>query len=154
MSREMSREVAAPADARAMTAAGADQDEKVRKVELAISSLLRVGVLSSLLIVLAGTVVTFVHHPHYLSNRHDLGPLTKPGAEFPHTIGSLVQGLQHGQGRAIVMAGLLLLIATPVMRVAFSVLAFVYQHDRVFVVITSIVLTLLLVSFVLGRGGG
>jgi uncharacterized membrane protein len=52
------------------------------------------------------------------------------------------------------MAGLLLLIATPVMRVAFSVLVFVYQHDRVFVVITSIVLTLLLVSFVLGRGGG
>lgn len=150
----MSREMAERADTRALPAAGADQDEKVRKVELAISSLLRIGVLSSLLIVLAGTVVTFVHHPRYLSHRHDLGPLTKPGAEFPHTIGSLVQGLQHGQGRAIVMAGLLLLIATPVMRVAFSVLAFVYQHDRVFVVITSIVLTLLLVSFFLGRGGG
>ena len=150
----MSREIASPADVRAMPAAGADQDEKVRKVELAISSLLRIGVLTSLLVVLAGTVVTFVHHPHYLNNRRDLGPLTKPGAEFPHTLGSLVQGLQHGQGRAIVMAGLLLLIATPVMRVAFSVLAFVYQHDPVFVVITSIVLTLLLVSFVLGRGGG
>ena len=113
-----------------LPAAGLDQDEKVRRVELAISSLLRVGVLTSLLVVLAGTVVTFVHHPRYLSNRHDLGPLTKPGAEFPHTLGVLVQGLEHGQGRAIVMAGLLLLIATPVMRVAFSVLAFVYQRDR------------------------
>jgi len=132
--------------------AGADED-KVRKVELAISALLRVGVLTSLLVVLAGTVVTFVHHPHYLSSHHDLGPLTTPGAVFPHSLPSLVRGLEHGQGRAIVMAGLLLLIATPVLRVAVSVLAFVYQRDRIFVGITTVVLTLLLVSFVLGRGG-
>jgi len=129
-------------------------DEKVRKVELAISALLRIGVLTSLVVVLVGTTVTFAHHPHYLSSRHDLGPLTKPGAEFPHSLSALIRGLEHGQGRAIVMAGLLLLIATPVMRVAISVLAFVYQRDRTFVVITSVVLALLLASFVLGKGGG
>jgi uncharacterized membrane protein len=132
---------------------GDQQDQRVRRVELAISTLLRVGVLTSLLVVLIGTVVTFVHHPHYLSSHHDLRPLTKPGAEFPHSLPSLIRGLQHGQGRAIVMAGLLLLIATPVLRVAVSVLAFRYQHDRTFVVITSVVLMLLLTSFVLGRGG-
>ncbi|MDQ1517080.1 MAG: hypothetical protein QOE80_2910 [Actinomycetota bacterium] len=129
-------------------------EDRVRRVELAISSLLRIGVLTSLLVVLAGTVVTFVHHPHYLSSRHDLVPLTKPGAEFPHTVPSVIRGLEHSQGRAIVMAGLLLLIATPVLRVAISVLAFVYQRDRTFVVITTVVLALLLTSFVLGRGGG
>ena len=131
-----------------------EADERVRKVELAISGLLRVGVLTSLLVVLAGTVVTFVHHPHYLSSRRDLVHLTKPGAEFPHTVPSVIRGLQHSQGRAIVMAGTLLLIATPVLRVAVSVLAFVYQRDRTFVVITSVVLALLLTSFLLGRGGG
>jgi uncharacterized membrane protein len=129
-------------------------EDKVRKVELAISALLRIGVLTSLVVVLVGTVVTFVHHPHYLTSHHDLGPLTKPGAVFPHSMGALIQGLEHGQGRAIVMAGLLLLIATPVLRVAVSVLAFVYQRDRTFVVITSVVLALLLTSFMLGRGGG
>jgi uncharacterized membrane protein len=129
------------------------QDERVRKVELAISALLRIGVLTSLLVVLAGTALTFVHHPHYLSSRHDLGPLTKPGAVFPHSLPSLIHGLEQGQGRAIVMAGLLLLIATPVLRVAVSVLAFVYQRDRTFVVITTVVLALLLTSFALGRGG-
>jgi len=130
------------------------QDQRVRKVELAISALLRVGVLTSLLVVLIGTVVTFVHHPHYLSSRHDLVHLTRPGAEFPHSVPTVVRGLQHSQGRAIVMAGTLLLIATPVLRVAVSVLAFVYQRDRTFVVITSVVLALLLTSFLLGRGGG
>jgi uncharacterized membrane protein len=134
-------------------AVDANDEEKVRKVELAISALLRIGVLTSLLIVLAGTVVTFVHHPHYLSSRHDLLRLTKPGAEFPHSVPSVINGLEHSQGRAIVMAGLLLLIATPVLRVAVSVLAFVFQRDRTFVLITSVVLTLLLASFVLGRGG-
>ena len=148
----MDREIAGSAEV--FTAGGADQDEKVRKVELAISSLLRVGVLTSLLVVLGGTVVTFAHHPRYLRSHHDLGQLTTPGAEFPHTLGSLVRGLEHAQGRAVVMAGLLLLIATPVLRVAFSILAFVYQRDRTFVVITTIVLALLLASFVLGRGGG
>ncbi len=132
---------------------GRDADEKVRRVELAISSLLRIGVVTSLLVVLAGTVVTFVHHPHYLSSRHDLVRLTSPGADFPHSVPSVIQGLQHSQGRAIVMAGLLLLIATPVLRVAISVLAFVYQRDRTFVVITTVVLALLLTSFLLGRGG-
>jgi uncharacterized membrane protein len=122
--------------------------------ELIISRLLRVGVLTSLLVVLAGTVVTFAHHPHYLSSRHDLLRLTRPGAEFPHSVPSVIHGLEHSQGRAIVMAGLLLLIATPVLRVAISVLAFVYQRDRMFVLITTVVLALLLTSFVLGRGGG
>jgi uncharacterized membrane protein len=140
------------ATAGAYHGAGADED-KVRKVELTISALLRIGVVTSLLVVLVGTTVTFVHHPHYLSSRQDLGPLTKPGAEFPHSIPTLIRGLQHGQGRAIVMAGLLLLIATPVLRVAVSVLAFVYQRDRTFVIITTVVLALLLTSFVLGRGG-
>ncbi len=131
-----------------------ERAERVRKVELAISNLLRIGVGTSLLIVLVGTVVTFVHHPHYLSSRRDLVRLTKPGAEFPHSVPSVVRGIQHSQGRALVMAGLLVLIATPVLRVAVSVLAFVYQRDRTFVVITSLVLALLVASFVLGKAGG
>ena len=52
------------------------------------------------------------------------------------------------------MAGLLLLIATPVTRVAVSIFAFVYEKDRVFVIITIIVLSLLLLSFFLGRVEG
>jgi uncharacterized membrane protein len=66
----------------------------------------------------------------------------------------VVRGIQHSQGRAIVTLGLLLLVATPVLRVAVSVIAFVYQRDRTFVVITSVVLLLLITSFMLGKAGG
>ena len=46
--------------------------------------------------------------------------------------------------------GLLMLIATPVMRVAVSIFAFIVHRDKVFTAITTLVLLLLFLSFVLG----
>jgi len=128
--------------------------EKSRQVELLISNLLRIGVAMSLAIVLIGTIVTFVRHPDYVSSKTELHRLTTRDATFPNTIASSVNAAVHGQGRGIVMLGLLLLIATPVMRVAVSILGFVYEKDMMFVVITTTVLALLLLSFVLGRTEG
>lgn len=133
----------------------APNDRKVRQVELLISTLLRVGVVVSLTVVVAGTLVTFARHPDYLYSRQDLSQLTNPArASFPRSIPELLHGLREFQGRAIVVAGLLLLIATPVMRVAVSIFAFIYERDGVFVIITSIVLAMLLASFLLGKAGG
>ncbi len=125
-----------------------------RRVELVISTLLRVGVATSLTVVVAGTILSFVHHPGYVSAPAALAHLTQPGAAFPHTLSEVLEGLRAGRGQAVVVLGLLLLIATPVLRVAASIVGFVYQRDRTYVVITSIVLTLLLLSFWLGRAGG
>jgi uncharacterized membrane protein len=67
-----------------------------------------------------------------------------------------VTGILHAvaavRGRAIIQLGLLLLIATPVARVAFSLVAFLRERDRAYVLITSFVLALLLVSLA-GLGG-
>ena len=49
--------------------------------------------------------------------------------------------------------GLLVLIATPVMRVAVSILAFAADRDWRFVAITISVLAILLVSLLVGRAG-
>ena len=121
----------------------------VTNLEPAISNILRIGVATSLLLVVVGTVVTFAHHPHYVSSGRDLARLTRPGADFPHDLASVIRGLQRGEGQAVVVTGLLLLIATPVLRVAISVLTFIIQHDRTYVLITSTVLSLLLASFIL-----
>lgn len=51
-----------------------------------------------------------------------------------------------------VALGLLVLIATPILRVAGSVGAFLYEHDWRFAAITSLVLAILLISVLLGRG--
>jgi uncharacterized membrane protein len=132
----------------------ATQEERVRGVELLISHLLRGGVLTSLTIVLAGLLLSFLHHPSYLSSPEDLRHLTRPGAAFPHTPADIAAGLRTLRGQAVVMVGLLVLIATPVLRVAVSILLFFHQRDRDFVWITLVVLTLLLASFALGPFAG
>src|SRR5579862_7761739 len=89
-----------------------------RKLELLISVLLRTGVVASIAIVLLGTVISFVHHPEYFTQHPPLEHLTTPGAAFPHTISAVVDGVGNLHGQAFVAVGLILLIATPVLRVA------------------------------------
>ena len=127
-----------------------DADERVRRVELIISSLLRAGVLGSLALVVLGTVLTLAHHLEYFASPADLSRLVQPGAAFPHSTRDVFEGVRLLSGQAIVTAGLLLLIVTPVMRVAVSIFAFIYQGDRTFTLITALVLLLLLLSFFLG----
>jgi uncharacterized membrane protein len=130
----------------------ADHDPRVRQVELTISYLLRGGVVLSILLIVAGTIITFAQQPSYVSQPSELQRLITPGTKFPHTLPDLMAALSQFRGEAVVTLGLLVLIATPVMRVAISILAFIYQGDRVFTLITTVVLCLLLLSLVLGRG--
>lgn len=129
----------------------AADEERVRRVELLISRLLRYGIAISLALIVAGTVISFLHHPAYLSSSEPFLRLTKPGAAFPHTLHDVAAGLYPVRGQAIVTIGLLLLIATPVLRVGVSIFGFLYQGDRIFTVITTLVLCILLLSFVLGK---
>jgi len=50
----------------------------------------------------------------------------------------------------VIWAGLLILVATPVARVVFSLAAFLMERDRTYVVITSIVLVVLVYSMAFG----
>lgn len=124
--------------------------EEPRWVDLAISRLLRGGVLVSIAVVLLGVALTFVHHPSYVRSAPALGALVNPDQPMPHSVRAVALGAEARRGQSIVMAGLLLLIATPVARVALSVVVFVIERDRLYVGITVGVLLLLLASFVFG----
>jgi uncharacterized membrane protein len=123
------------------------------RTELAISLLLRAGVVTSVLLVGAGTLLSFVHHPDYTSSPAALARLTRPGQAF-ESVRDVAGGVRLWHGQAVVMVGLLVLIATPILRVAFSCLIFLKERDRAFVAVTVTVLALLLLSFALGRAGG
>ena len=131
-----------------------EAEERVRRVEILISNILRFGVITSFTVIVIGVVVMFVANPGTASSADALGRLTGPDATFPHTIPAVVYGLGQFEGESILALGLLLLVATPVIRVAVSIAAFVYQKDRTFVVITAVVLALLILSFILGKVEG
>jgi uncharacterized membrane protein len=122
-----------------------DRDALVRQAELIISNVLRGGVLLSGAIILIGVVIFYVR---YQSGR------TVQYQTYPHTLATVGQQLAQGKAVAIIMLGLLILLATPVMRVAVSIVAFMLERDWRYVVITTIVLAILLTSFfALGQGG-
>lgn len=139
-----------------MTGGGRDhpQGRTHAGTELLISRVLRTGVLLSSALVVLGTVVTFVHHSEYFTSSGQLPPIRDGALGFPTTVTALVHGLGQFEGRAIVSAGLVVLVATPILRVAISILAFARVGDRLFAAITSFVLLLLVTSLVLGRAGG
>ena len=130
-------------------------EEPITRGELLISYLLRGGVIVSILTIIMGMVLMFTHHPDYWQSAEDLkrlqAPESKTGIEFPHSLSDVFAGLREGRGQAVVCAGLLLLIATPILRVAVSIAVFAVQRDYVFVLITSFVLAVLLLSFFLGK---
>jgi uncharacterized membrane protein len=107
-----------------------------------IGNLLRAGVFLSAAVVSLGAIIYIIRHglsvPDYRAFRGEPNDLR-------HVRGILRQatGL-HGRG--IIQLGLLLLIATPVARVAFSVIAFAIEKDRMYVFFTLIVLAVLLYS--------
>ncbi|MDQ6800292.1 MAG: DUF1634 domain-containing protein [Acidobacteriota bacterium] len=69
------------------------------------------------------------------------------------TVGMMLH-LAGGSGRMIIIAGLIVLIATPVARVVFSIFIFMREGDRLYVAITSAVLLILLFGFAIGAASG
>lgn len=129
----------------------ATKPDYARAVELVISAVLRIGVISSLAIVVVGLIVSFVHHPGYLHSPSHMKQMMTPGRIVPHSLSEVVHGVASFQGEAITTAGLLLLIATPVLRVAVSIFGFIFERDWIFVVVTTFVLAMLVLSFFLGK---
>lgn len=123
-----------------------------RVIESAISTILRAGVAISITIIAIGLAMTFAHHRDYFSSRPALGTLIDARANYTASMSSVLEGAREGRGQSIVMIGILVLIATPVIRVATSIALFAAERDGVYVVITSVVLLLLILSFVIGAG--
>jgi uncharacterized membrane protein len=113
-----------------------------QRIDLIMSRLLRTGVLLSAMFVLAGGALYLLRHPTPAIDYHRF---QGEPAEF-RTVPEIFHVALAGSGRGLIQLGLLILIATPIARVAFSLLAFLYQRDWTYVLVTLIVLGLLLYS--------
>lgn len=116
-------------------------------VEQFIGRLLQAGVLVAALVTLLGAGVLLAREG---GARAAVGSFRGAAPELL-TVGGVLRGALARDGRAIVQLGLVLLILTPVARVALTLWAFVRQHDRLYVAVTTIVLALLLYGLISGR---
>jgi uncharacterized membrane protein YfcA/uncharacterized membrane protein len=115
--------------------------QKASGITASIGWILQGGVLLSASIILLG-VILLPTRPGGLSPERVLA--------FPQTLGQVATGLLVLRPQAVITCGLFLLIATPIVRVAVSILSFAFERDRKYVVITSSVLLLLLLSLFFG----
>jgi uncharacterized membrane protein len=128
-------------------------EAEAERVENAIGRILLVGAIAALTLIVAGAITSFVRHPHYATSPSALPRLANPGENTMQTILEVEAGILNFRGRAVVMAGLLLLILMPVLRVAVTIVVFAHQRDWTYMVLTTIVLALLIISFLLGKTG-
>ena len=123
------------------------QDERLMKAtdqqfEIFLGKLLRTGVVIAALIVLAGGV-WFLSEAH--GARREYATFRGVPAELS-SLDGIFHGAVGGQALAVIQLGILVLIATPVARVLFSMLGFALERDWMYVGVTAIVLVLLLYS--------
>ena len=117
-------------------------------VEQIIGRLLQFGVLLAAAVVLLGAGLLLTRH----------GATPADYSVFrgePHelrVVSAIVRSAFAMNAPAIVQLGLVLLIATPIARVGFTLVAFILQRDRTYVWITTLVMVLLLFGLVFGRG--
>lgn len=118
-------------------------------MELILGNLLRAGVLFSAVVVLCGASIYLSRHAHEPANYR---VFRGEPSEY-RTIPGVLRSVLNGRGRGFIQLGLLLLIATPIARVAFSIAGFAIERDHLYVAFTVVVLIVLLYSL-LGSGLG
>jgi uncharacterized membrane protein len=113
------------------------------KMEMSISRMLRAGVSLAAGVVLLGGLL-------YVLQAHDVAPNYREfhGIASPAShIAPVIDGVRHLDSRSIIRLGILILIATPILRVAYCVYGFAAQKDKIYVAISLTVLAVLLFSF-------
>ena len=113
-----------------------------QQFEIFLGHLLRTGVVIAALIVFAGGLWFLAQSSGV---RKDYRTFHGVPAELSH-VPQIFHGAVAWQPLAVIQFGILVLIATPVSRVLFSMLGFALERDRTYVVLTSIVLAILIYS--------
>ena len=117
--------------------------ERVVKVEILLGKTLRIGVFASAGVLVAGVLVYLLRERHGITFDQALGRREAIVALTPR---SLWNGLKDGSARSIILLGVLMLILTPVVRVAMTMLLFARQRDWILFACAGFVLIILLLG--------
>jgi uncharacterized membrane protein len=111
-------------------------------LEIVIGKLLRTGVLLSAGVVLLGGVFYLYQHGHSQVEFHHFTAAT----EGTTTVSGILRSAGRLESEGFIQLGLLILIATPVARVALAVCGFAVERDWLYVGVSLTVLIVLVAS--------
>jgi uncharacterized membrane protein len=117
-----------------------------QEMEIEIGHMLRFGVTLSAIVVFLGGILYLAH-----TSGAVLDYVHFHGTPEPlRTVAGVARGAMRLNAESVIQLGILLLIATPVARVAFCIWGFARQRDRLYMAISSIVFLILIYSLVSG----
>jgi uncharacterized membrane protein len=111
-----------------------------KEMEIEIGLMLRIGVSISAAVVFLGGIL-------YLFR----GAALPDYAHFRADRLTTLHGVARFDALSVIQLGILLLIATPVVRVVFCVVGFARQRDRLYVAVSALVLGILIYSLTSGN---
>jgi len=113
-----------------------------RRMEIVVGNILRFGVIAAAAVVAVGGAIYLARHG---GQAVSLGLFRGEPEDF-RTVAGIIRSALALRGRGIIQLGLLLLIATPVARVAFAAVGFALERDRLYAAVALLVLCFLLYS--------
>lgn len=118
-------------------------------MQVVIGWVLRIGVIVSISIVFFGGIIFLYRHGHEIADHKKFTGIP----DFIRTPGGIIDSIFAFRGQAIIQFGIILLIATPILRVIFSAIGFVLEKDRLYVFISLLVLLIIFISTLSGHVG-
>ncbi|MFN3621996.1 MAG: DUF1634 domain-containing protein [Nitrososphaerales archaeon] len=122
------------------------------KKEVLLSLILRSGVILSAAFIIFGLILMLLTGHSGYGAGFDIAKLLyydeskTPHRFYPTNLKTILNGLLSLKPFAVIDLGLIILIATPVLRVGMSILIFAIEGDKKYVAITTMVLTILILS--------
>lgn len=114
--------------------------EKENQIEVSLSKLLTAGTTVAGLVMLSGIGWLVLESPRAAGPRYEH---FVPTAERGKGLGAVALSVMKLEPHAIMLGGVLLLMLTPVARVAFTLMVFAFKRDWLYVAMTTIVLAVL-----------
>jgi uncharacterized membrane protein len=118
--------------------------QKEQHLEYLLSNLLKYGVLIASAVIFLGGILYLIRHG---AEPAEYRFFQETPFEFRSPVG-VVNAVLSDSSSGIIQLGLLLLIATPILRVIISFLTFLVQREFIYVIITSLVLASLTYSLI------
>jgi uncharacterized membrane protein len=124
----------------------ANQHSRIdRRLEIIIGHTLRIGVIAAAVIVLIGGVLYLVENGSTTPQYH----VFHAASSHSDDLSGILRNIRVFSSYGIIQLGLLVLIATPILRVVLSIVAFALERDILYTVATLIVLAILLYSLLM-----
>jgi uncharacterized membrane protein len=123
-----------------------EKESADKRMDDIMGRLLRTGVILAAVFVLAGGIMYLMQLQTPITNYR----VFQGEPQNLRTVSGIVHEAMALHGPGLIQFGLLILIATPIARVAFSAIAFLYQRDWTYVLVTLVVLSLLFYSLLGG----